>query len=229
LCNARPVDSSAADPLPRSWLLRAAVTVLEMRTLYVPFAGDEEFGDKATVPTLHAILTSILTTYYYCMVAYVRAYRSTRAFLRRTHCTHGVPSHDWLPCMTGVLRSHVSLARACREGVRFVHLPHRQDVGGAQAGAREDASTGIYVCRSGSCQEIVRDNTPRQVYWVHSICLTALKVDFMFQGIVVVTAFTFWDFKVRCPRGSAAPFHHSVADINPGDLSGCQSLAVVWR
>ena len=51
-----------------------------MRTLYVPFAGDEEFGDKATVPTLHAILTSILTTYYYCMVAYVRAYRSTRAF-----------------------------------------------------------------------------------------------------------------------------------------------------
>jgi hypothetical protein len=110
LCNARPVDSSAADPLPRSWLLRAAVTVLEMRTLYVPFAGDEEFGDKATVPTLHAILTSILTTYYYCMVAYVRAYRSTRAFSAQdtlhAWCTFSrlAALHDWrlaISCLFG--------------------------------------------------------------------------------------------------------------------------------
>ena len=35
----------------------------------------------------------------------------------------------------------------------------------------------------------------REVYWTYTICLTVLKVDVMFQGLLAVSAFTFWGFE----------------------------------
>ena len=34
----------------------------------------------------------------------------------------------------------------------------------------------------------------REAYWTHAICQTALKIDGMFQGLIIATSFTFWNF-----------------------------------
>ena len=97
------------------------VFLLELRTIYVPLSGDDEFGREALFSYAHAIGTTVMLVYYVCMARYV------------------------------------------------------------------DKQFGLTIYR------VVKTNLRlRKPYSTHEICLIVLKIDVMYQGMLIITGFTFF-------------------------------------